>query len=58
MSFIFGKKNNLMYLLAFLTTENLKKKFLERIQSYDHASFLDSKWPISPTFFFSEKPLK
>lgn len=36
-----------MFLLASFIEQNLRKS-LERIQSFDHASFLGQKWPIYP----------
>ena len=45
-----------MYLLAIFTVQNLKK-FLQRIQSYEDATFLGPKWPISPIRIFSENLL-
>ena len=43
-----------IYLLSLLIVQNLKK-FLQRIQSYEDASFLGPKWSICPKQFFSGK---
>ena len=40
-----------IYLLALFIVHNLRK-FLQRIQNYDDASFLDPKWSICPNNFF------
>ena len=39
-------------LLLALIVQNVQKKFLQRIQSYEDASFLDPKWFICPQFSF------
>ena len=43
----------IIYLLALLIMQNFKE-FLQQIQSYDNALFLDPKWTICPKQFFSE----
>ena len=43
-----------IYLLALFIVQNLKK-FLQRIQSYEDAQFLDPKWPICPNENFFQK---
>ena len=40
-----------IYLLALFIVQNLKK-FLQQIQSYEDASFLDPKWSIYPKQIF------
>ena len=40
-----------IYLLSLFIVQNLKK-FLQRIQNYDDAPFLDPKWSICSNFFF------
>ena len=40
-----------IYLLALFIVQNLKK-FLQQIQNYDDALFLDPKWSICPKHFF------
>ena len=42
-----------IYLLTLLIMQNFKE-FLQQIQSYDNALFLDPKWTICPKQFFSE----
>ena len=46
-----------IYLLALFIVQNLKKKFLQRIQRYEDTSFLGPKWFICSNsfFFFFEK---
>ena len=45
-----------IYLLALFNAQNFKK-FLQRIQNYDNAPFLDPKWSICPKQFFFEKTI-
>ena len=42
-----------IYLLALLIVQNLKK-FLQRIQSYENAPFMDPKWSSCPIFLGGE----
>ena len=46
----------LIYLLALFIVQNLKK-FLQQIQSYEDAPFLDPNWPISSNGDFFRKPV-
>ena len=58
MNFILKKqlKKFFMYLLAPFILQNFKK-FLEPIQSYEDAPFLDPKWSICPEQKFSRKTI-
>ena len=47
----------LIYLLAPFIVQNLKKKNLQRIQSYEDVQFMGPKWPISPNKNFFRKPV-
>ena len=55
MNFFFEKqlvKCSCTYFIAPFILQNLKKKLLELIQSYEDAPFSGPKWPICPEKFF------